>query len=144
MFGVEPQVDVALVVLEDDVVARPVLLDQVVLENQRFLLGAGDDVIDAHRSRDQELHRGPAVTTLAEVVPHPRSQRLSFSDIDHPPGFVLEKVDARVGREALGLTPESIGSTCDLHTCSSITGHGVNIVRISGARRLIRSFEGLS
>ena len=54
MARVELDVRIALVVAQHDVEARPVLLDQVVLEHQRFDFGARDRDLDA---RDRAHHR---------------------------------------------------------------------------------------
>ena len=48
----------ALVVAQHDVVARLVLLDEVVFEQQRLGLGVGERDLDARDVPDQRLHLG--------------------------------------------------------------------------------------
>jgi hypothetical protein len=116
---IQAEVDVALVVFEDDVVARPVFLDEVVLEDQGFLLGPRHHEVDALRARHQELDGGATVTAFAEIVLHARAQRLCFAHIKHPAVLVPEEVHPGVGREAVGLLPESVGNAVFAHSYRS-------------------------
>src|SRR5439155_9637189 len=78
---------------------RLVLLDQMVLEQQRFLrrrdhdgLDVGDRLAEKAR-RDEEA----LVAALAEVLPDPCSQVLGLADVDHGAAGVLEQVHPRLG-----------------------------------------------
>src|SRR5262249_42612388 len=106
---------VALVVLQPDVVARPVLLDQVVLENERFLVVGGDQRLDVDQALDQEAYLAPLVTA-AQVGADPRAQIGRFADVDDLGVLVLEEVDAgsrRNGREQLFRRPRSTANGHD-------------------------------
>jgi hypothetical protein len=93
------QVRVLLVILERDVVARLVLLDEVRLKHQRLDL----------RVRDDELKVGDAADELAglRVVPAPRlevgadavAQILRLADVDDLARVVLVQVDAGRSRQ---------------------------------------------
>ena len=85
--------DVALVVLQPDVVARLVLLDQVVLEDQRFLLVRRDQRLEVGEPADQEAHLA-ALVAAAEVAAHARAQALRLADVDDLPVRVLQQVHA--------------------------------------------------
>ena len=94
MLRLEQDVRIALVVAQHHVEARPVLLDEVVLEHQRFDFGARDRDFDA---RDGAHHRdGLAVVRAAalEVARDAALQVARFADIDDRAGRVEHAVDA--------------------------------------------------
>ena len=97
---------VGFVVLETDVVAGLVLLDQVVLEDQRFFLAAGDDGVEVTHPLHQEAHLEAAVAALAEVGAHARPQRLGLADVEHFAGAIAQQVDAGFGRSGAELLIE--------------------------------------
>src|SRR5207249_2439976 len=74
---------VALVVLQPDVVARPVLLDEVVLEDEGFLVAGGDQGLELGQTLDQEADLAALVgrSTRAQCAPYSaattRAARLS-------------------------------------------------------------------
>ena len=91
-------VRVALVVLEADVEARPVALDQVHLEEQRLgdRVGLGDlDVDDPvdHAADPVDLAGG---RLLLPVRPDAVAQALRLADVDDVAAVVLHQVDARL------------------------------------------------
>src|SRR2546427_6139785 len=88
---------VALVVLQPDVVARPVLLDEVVLEDERFLVAGGDDGLEVRETLDQEAHLA-ALVAAAEIGAHARTEARRLADVDDLAVLVLEEVDARPRR----------------------------------------------
>ena len=97
------EVRVGLVVLQADVEAGPVLLDEVELEEEGLDLVRGDDPLDPLRG----LHHLPGAlreqVRLDEVVRQPAPEALRLPDIDHPAFGVEELVRAgRVG-DAAGL-----------------------------------------
>ena len=65
---------VRFVVLQPDVVPGLVLLDQVVLEDQRFLLVGGDDGVEVAHALHEEANLEAAVAAFAEVGAHARAQ----------------------------------------------------------------------
>ena len=65
LLHVEAQADVVLVVAELDVVTGPMLLDEVVLEDRRFLFGARDDRVEV---ADRLLQDRDEVTVVAVAL----------------------------------------------------------------------------
>ena len=90
---------VALVVDQPDVEARPVLLDEAVLEHERLDVVADLDPLDGLGGRH---HLGGAGRQVRpEVVAQPAAQRLRLADVDHPAVGILELVGAgRIGDRA--------------------------------------------
>ena len=86
---------VALVVAQPDVEARPVPLDERVLEHQRFDVVANLDPLDRLGGRAPSGRSGAAGRRVLEVVREPRAQGLGLADVDHPAVGVLELVGAR-------------------------------------------------
>ena len=86
-FGRDDNGGVCLVILEQDVVARLVALDEVVLEQEGVLLRAHYDILDV----GDVLHEHRRLRRLVGVVEigrHPPLQILRLADIDHPPSIV--------------------------------------------------------
>ncbi len=105
----ELEVREVLVVAQEHVVARLVLLDQVVLEDQRFDLARGDDhversdLLDERRDTRRVLRRG------LEVGAHAGAQRLCLADVDHGPRAVAVAIAARPRRQTLELSAQCLG-----------------------------------
>jgi len=98
--GVEPEDDEGLVVPQHHVEARPVLLDELVLEEHRLLLGAGDDHLDGPEELVEERHEGPLVGPgRAEVGADAAAQAGGLAHVDHHPHLVLHEVAAWRGRQ---------------------------------------------
>ena len=93
---------VALVVLEADVVARLVLLDEVVLEDQRFLLVAGHQGLDVLHLAHEEGHVRAAVAA-PQVGAHPRAQLLGLAHVNDLAAAVPHQVDAGPGGQRVEL-----------------------------------------
>ena len=81
---VEPEDDEVLVVAQPDVEARPVLLDELVLEEHRLLLGAGHHHVEV---AEQAVEQRDEVAVVAppgvEVAADPGAQRRGLADVDH-------------------------------------------------------------
>jgi hypothetical protein len=120
----DPDVRVALVVLEADVEARLVALDQVGLEEERL----------RDRVRQRVLDVGDAVDRLADpvhlavpgsgrlllpVAAHARAEVLGLADVQHGPARVAHEVDAGPGRQAGERGFELRGHAPMLHRPSS-------------------------
>ena len=75
-------VGISLVVPQQDIEARLVLLDEVVLKRQRFLLVIDQDVIDIARFADQRAGLGVGQPVLIEVAANAGPQDLRFADVD--------------------------------------------------------------
>ena len=80
----ELQVRVRLVVPQHHVVARLVLLDQVVLEDQRLELAPGDDEVEVARLGDELGDPRRVLRAGLEVGAHPLAQRTRLADVDDP------------------------------------------------------------
>jgi hypothetical protein len=99
---------IGLVVAQADVEARLVLLDEVLLDEQRLLLAGHQQVLDRV---DGVGHRvGAARHRVGEVAGHALADRLRLADVDDPPLRVVEEVDARpVGQVAALLLDSGLG-----------------------------------
>ena len=93
-------VGIGLVVAQPDVEPRLVLLDEVLLGEQRLGLGDDDerlDVVDLLAS----ARSCRTIVGLREVAGDPLADRLRLADVDDAPAGVAEQVDARlVGQRA--------------------------------------------
>ncbi len=103
-------VRIALVVAQHHVESRAVLLDQVVLEHQRFDFGARDRDLDA---RDRAHHRvGLAVVRAAtlKIARDAAAQVARLAHVDHVAARVEHAVDAGLVRQ---VTDDGIGIEAD-------------------------------
>ena len=92
---------VRLVVLQPDVVTRAILLDEVVFENQRFLLAVRDQHVEVADSLHQETHLEASVAAFAEVGAHARAERFGLADVeDFPRGLSRGPARGRAGAVA--------------------------------------------
>ena len=96
---------VRLVVAVADVVAGPVLLDQVVLELEGLDLGLDEHPLQRGRGLDHGRGAGVQVPHRLEVAGGPLAQRDRLADIDHPPVPVAEQVHAGMVGNGLRLRP---------------------------------------
>ncbi|MBP2681935.1 MAG: hypothetical protein H6Q78_1798, partial [Candidatus Krumholzibacteriota bacterium] len=117
MVDIEPEVHVALVVPEENVVARAVLLDQVVLEDERFLFGARHHEVEVHGALEEKLDLVAPVGPVAEVVRRPGPEVLCLAHVEHLAPRVLEEVDPGLPGEGLDAGAkffgEGFGNHCD-------------------------------
>ncbi len=93
---------IALVVLQHRVEARPVLLDEVVLEDQRLGFVRHDDGLDVGNKTAEQRVLGAVAGVCVHVAANPRRQPLRLSDVQHSSLVILPEVDAgtvRQGRE---------------------------------------------
>ena len=99
MLRLEQDVRIALVVAQHHVEARPVLLDEVVLEHQRFDFRARDRDFDtgngAHHRDGLAIVRAAAL----EVARDAALQVARFADVEDRAGRVEHAVDTRSMRE---------------------------------------------
>ena len=97
---------IALVVLEPDVESGAVLLDEVVLEDERARLARHHDGIHVG---DQPLEQAIpwAIGKVGcEVAPHPVSEPFCLADIEHLPLLPSPEVNTRPFREGIELSLE--------------------------------------
>ena len=99
---------VALVVLEPHVESRPVLLDQIVLEQERLGLAPHHDRVHVGDQPLQQLVFRAERKVVGEVAPHPRFQPLRFADVQHLSLSVLPEVDTGAVRQSLELAGECV------------------------------------
>ena len=90
-------IGIGLVVLEPDVVAGMVLLDEVRLEEERLRDAAGEDVLEPLGALDHPYKTH--VQARAEVRTHTVAKDVGLADVDHPSPPVLEEVHPGLGRE---------------------------------------------
>src|SRR5450759_755290 len=89
------QIEVVLVVLEPDVEARPVVLDEVALEDQGLHLVGGRDELEVRRLAHELGHPGGLRVPRVEVLAQPVAEAQSLADIDDLALVVAKQVDAR-------------------------------------------------
>ena len=95
------QVKVVLVVLETDVEARTVVLDEVVLEDQRLDLVGGGDELEVGRPPDELRYARRLRVSGREVRAQAITQPQGLADVDDLRLAVAEHVDARAVRNGL-------------------------------------------
>ena len=109
---VETQERISLVILEKDVIARLVALDEGVFQHERFKFRLGDDNVEIVHVRD---HRRDLRQMLAaEIARHAVFQRLGLADVNHLAGSVQHDINARQQRQAVGFLAQLLNS-----------GHGI-------------------
>ena len=92
-------VGISLVVAQQDVEARLFLLDEVVLEGERFFVVGDDDVVDVSGLADERAGFCVFPAALVEVGGDARAQVLRLADIDDLAFGVFVEVDAGRGRQ---------------------------------------------
>ena len=105
---------IGFVVAQDDVVTRPVRLDQVALKQQRFGLRIDDGDLDASNTLEHGRHLG-RLRPRTEIAGHARTQMGRLANVDEHTTRVVHPVDTGTTRERTDQRLE-IGSFC---------GHGV-------------------
>ena len=90
----EFHVGIRLVVAQQNVETRLVLLDQVVLERQRFLFVVHQDVVDIARFGDQRAGLDVGQLILGEIAAHAVAQNLRLAYVDHPAAGVFVQIHA--------------------------------------------------
>ena len=102
LLGRKIDVGKALLVAQQDVVARLERLDQLVLEQQRLGFGPRDRHLDrrhlAQHARDARLE-----LRALEIAPDPLAQVLRLADVEHLPGRIQHAVHAGLGAQGLGV-----------------------------------------
>ena len=99
----EPQHEVLLVVAQLDVELRLMLLDQVVLEEQRLLRRADDDRLDLGDGPSEKscCDEEALVAAFAKILTDARAKVLRLADVDHLALGVFEEIDAGIGRNPI-------------------------------------------
>ena len=94
---------VGLVVLEVGVEERSVLVDQVLLKDERLVLVADDDVLERVNLVDEQRNLR-AVVLEVHVLAHAGAQLLRLAHVDDLTVLVLPEVDAGQGRHSIETT----------------------------------------
>ena len=90
---------VALVVAQPDIEARPMLLDQVVLEEVGLADGVGHDVLDVRDLGHHPLDARVVGRTLPEVRAHAVAKDVGLANVQHASTGALHEVDTRGSRQ---------------------------------------------
>ena len=98
---VDPQEKILLVVPQEDVERRPVLLDHRVFEEKSLFLGGGHDATDGGCPTQQMGNLGAAVTASHRVLVEAGTQIFRLPDVEDLPPGVRHQVDPRSTRECL-------------------------------------------
>ncbi len=93
LLRIDADVEIGLVIPEIDVVPGPVLLDQVVLKDQRLLFRPGDDERHIPDPGNEERDHRPGVGP-GEVGPDPGPQIPGLPHVEDLPCPVLHEIDA--------------------------------------------------
>ena len=102
----EADVRIGLVVAQQDVELRLVLLDEVVFERQRFAFVVHDDVIEVGDFADQRTGLGVGPARLQEIGTDARAQRSGLADVEDCAQGVLEQVHPGLGGQGRGFVFE--------------------------------------
>src|SRR5438309_8617764 len=72
---------IRLVITQQDVIARLLLLDEVVLEGQRLALVGNDDIVHIHRIANERAGLRVLLRRTQKVAANARTQALRLADI---------------------------------------------------------------
>ena len=93
----ELNVGIRLVVAEQNVEARLTLLDEIVLEGERFFVVGDDDVVDVDGLAHQRARFRVLPAAFVEVAGHTAAQVLRFAHIDDLAFGVFVEIHAGLG-----------------------------------------------
>ena len=91
---VKAEAEIILVIPEHDVVAGPVLLDEVALQDEGFPARGGEDHVHLGHFLEHQGGLGVVLLRGLEVGSQAVLQVHRFPDVEHPAAGVLEQVDA--------------------------------------------------
>ena len=121
----ELDVGIALVVAQQNVIARLLLLDQVVFERQRLALVGHDDVLDIDGLAQQAAGLGVFGGAVEKVGAHPGPQVLGLADVNDLAFGVLVEIHAGIGRQSANFLVQvhcGYGATVLIVTVSPASG----------------------
>ena len=107
--GREANVGIGLVVAQQHVEFRLVLLDEIVFERQGLALVVHDDVVEVGDFAHQRAGLGIGPARFQEVGAHAGAQRAGLADVEDRAQRVLEQVHAGLGGQIARLFPEFHG-----------------------------------
>ena len=107
----DAEIGIFLVVFEQHIEVRLVLLDQVGFKRQRLGFTVGDDEFDlAHLAHHQGDARAVAMAaTTLEITAHPIAQHLGLADVEDAIAGVAQQIAARLGGHLLEPDLEAFG-----------------------------------
>ena len=110
VFGrfIQPHEGVTLVVLQQDVVARHMPLDQGVLQNECLKFRADDNGIEPIHLRHHTAGLIVVGGGVLKVLAHPVFQFFGLAHIDDLPRLVHHQIDPRQQRQIVGLGPQLV------------------------------------
>jgi hypothetical protein len=94
---------VAFVIPEPYVESRPVLLDEIVLEDEGFLFGICDDEIEGLHHRHHLVELRIVGMRGAEIRPNAVAQASRFAYVKYLPRLILEQINPRLRRQRFQL-----------------------------------------
>ena len=81
-----------------NVVARTMLFNQGVFEDQSFFFGVGDNRFNGRGPLHQKLDLRPGITLGLHITAQAGTQVFCFADIENHTGIILHQVNAGRGR----------------------------------------------
>ena len=106
---------IALVVLEPHVEARPVLLDEVVLEDERLRFRGNHDRLHVRDEPAEQPILGAHLQVGGEVAPHSALQTLGLADVQNLPVRVPPQVHAGAFGQGVELALKRVGNVWCCH-----------------------------
>ena len=97
---IDSEEGIEFVVFQEDIVERFVQFDQIILEDERLLLGMGDQVVEIGDLRDHLEHLLRLGRTI-EIGAHAVFEILRLADVDDPPALVSHHIHPAVRGEFL-------------------------------------------
>ena len=97
----DAEVRILLVVLEQHVEVRLMVLDQIRLKNQRFGFTVGDDEFDFTDLPRHQADPWRKVVTTSEITSDPAAQCLGLSDVEDPVLPIPHQIATGFGRDLL-------------------------------------------
>lgn len=96
-FNREPEAGIPFVIPQLHIVPGMMLLNEVVLQNQGFLLRMGHDGLDVCHFLNHQGGLRSLLRWLLKIGPNPVSDILCLPHVEDRPFFIFKKIDARVG-----------------------------------------------
>ena len=121
-----PDIVIALVVLEQNVVFGTVLLDERTLQHQRLKLAAHYDIVKMIHMRHHLAHLFGVVGIRAEILAHPIFQFFCLADINNAIGGILHNIYAGLQRQRHRLLPQGLQLGLDHSITSSANISGLS------------------
>jgi hypothetical protein len=96
---INPEIAVGLIIPEINIIFRPILLDQVVLQYQSLFLGIGNQIVKIRRPGHQGGNPGTIIPRSTEIVQDPTPEIPGLPDIENLPRRIFHQINSRKGRK---------------------------------------------